>query len=91
MPPSFLLTNGIALAIALSVVGLVFAFILIKKVVGADAGNEKMTEIAGAIQQGAKAYLNRQVMAVSLIAVVVFAAVWWLRFLLRALLFLFLL
>ncbi|MCX6851092.1 MAG: sodium/proton-translocating pyrophosphatase [Verrucomicrobia bacterium] len=79
MPPSFLLTNGIALAIALSVVGLVFAFILIKKVVGADAGNEKMTEIASAIQQGAKAYLNRQVMAVSLIAVVVFAAVWWLR------------
>jgi K(+)-stimulated pyrophosphate-energized sodium pump len=79
MPPSFLLQNGITLAIALSVVGLIFAFILIKKVVGADAGNEKMAAIAGAIQQGAKAYLNRQVMAVSLIAVVVFAAVWWLR------------
>ncbi|WP_395748513.1 sodium-translocating pyrophosphatase [Prosthecobacter sp.] len=79
MPPSFLLQNGITLSIALAIVGLVFAFILIRKVVGADAGNEKMAQIAGAIQQGAKAYLNRQIMAVSLIAVVMLAAVWWLR------------
>jgi K(+)-stimulated pyrophosphate-energized sodium pump len=54
-------------------VGLVFALILIRKVVGADAGNEKMHAIASAIQQGAKAYLNRQIFAVSLIAVVIFA------------------
>ncbi len=79
MSPSFLLTHGIDLAIALSVVGLVFALILIRKVVGSDPGNARMQEIALAIQQGAKAYLNRQIMAVSLIAVVVFAAVWWLR------------
>ena len=79
MPPSFLLHNGIALAIALSIVGLVFALILIRKVVGADAGNEKMAAIANAIQLGAKAYMNKQVMAVSAIAVVIFAAVWYLR------------
>jgi K(+)-stimulated pyrophosphate-energized sodium pump len=79
MPPSFLLTNGIALAIALAIVGLVVALILIRKIVGADAGNEKMHAIASAIQQGAKAYLNRQIMAVSVIAVVIFAAVWYLR------------
>lgn len=79
MPPSFLLDNGIALAIGLAVVGLVFAIILIRKIVSADAGNARMAEIAGAVQQGAKAYLNRQVMAVSSIAVVIFAAVWYLR------------
>ncbi|WP_395740571.1 sodium-translocating pyrophosphatase [Prosthecobacter sp.] len=79
MLASFLLQNGITLSIALAVVGLVFAFILIRQVVGSDAGNEKMAQIAGAIQQGAKAYLNRQIMAVSLIAVVMLAAVWWLR------------
>jgi K(+)-stimulated pyrophosphate-energized sodium pump len=79
MPPSFLLTYGIALSIALAVVGLVFALILIRKIVGADAGNEKMHAIAGAIQQGAKAYLNKQVMAVSVIAVLMFAAIWPLR------------
>ncbi|WP_395746128.1 sodium-translocating pyrophosphatase [Prosthecobacter sp.] len=76
---SFLLTHGIAIAIALSVVGLLFAFILIRKVVGSDPGNEKMAAIAGAIQQGAKAYLNRQIVSVSLIAVVILAAVWYLR------------
>ena len=54
MAPSFLLTNGITLAIALAVVGLVFAFILIRQVVGSDAGNAKMHEIASAIQQGAQ-------------------------------------
>jgi K(+)-stimulated pyrophosphate-energized sodium pump len=79
MPPSFLLQNGITLAIVLAIVGLVFALILIRQVVGADAGNEKMQAIAGAIQQGAKAYLNRQIMAVSLIAVVILGAVWYLR------------
>ena len=79
MPPSFLLNNGIALSIGLAVVGLVFAIILIRKIVGADAGNVRMAEIAGAVQQGAKAYLNRQVMAVSSIAIFIFAAVWYLR------------
>lgn len=79
MPPSFLQANGIALSIALSIVGLVVALILIRKVVSADAGNEKMHAIASAIQAGAKAYLNRQIMAVSVIAVIIFAAVWYLR------------
>jgi K(+)-stimulated pyrophosphate-energized sodium pump len=79
MPSSFLLNNGIALAITLAVVGLVFALILIRKIVGADAGNEKMAAIAGAIQEGAKAYLNKQVMAVSAIALVILAAIWYLR------------
>jgi len=79
MPPSFLQTNGIALSIALAVVGLVFALILIRKIVGADAGNEKMHAIASAIQQGAKAYLNKQIVSVSAIAVLIFAAIWYLR------------
>ncbi len=76
---SFLLSNGITLSIVLAVVGLVFALVLIRKIVSADAGNEKMAAIASAIQLGAKAYMNKQVMAVSAIAVVIFAAVWYLR------------
>ncbi len=53
-------------------IGLVFAFFLILSVIRASAGNERMREIAGAIQEGAKAYLNRQVMTISSIAVVIF-------------------
>ncbi len=52
--------------------GLVFAFFLIFAVIRASPGNERMQEIAGAIQEGAKAYLNRQVITISSIAVVIF-------------------
>ncbi len=55
-----------------AVIGLVFAFILIALVMRASAGNERMRQISGAVQEGAKAYLNRQVITISAIAVVIF-------------------
>ena len=76
---SFLLNNGIVMSIALAFVGLVFAILLIRKILGASAGNEKMHMIAKAIQDGAKAYMDRQMKAVSVIAVLILAAVWWAR------------
>ncbi len=67
------------MSIALAFVGLVFAILLIRKILGASAGNEKMHMIAKAIQDGAKAYMDRQMKAVSVIAVLILAAVWWAR------------
>lgn len=55
-----------------AVIGLVFAFLLIRAVVRAPSGNERMREISNAIQEGAKAYLNRQVITISSIAAVIF-------------------
>ena len=55
-----------------AVIGLVFAFVLIAAVMRAPSGNERMREISGAVQEGAKAYLNRQVITISSIAVVIF-------------------
>src|SRR5205823_5216669 len=51
---------------------LVFAFFLIVAIMRHSAGNEKMREISAAVQEGAKAYLNRQVKTISVIAVVIF-------------------
>ena len=66
------LTSGVSLSIVCAVAGLVFAFFLIFAVIKSSPGNARMQEIAGAIQEGAKAYLNRQVITISAIAVVIF-------------------
>ena len=66
------LTSGVSLSMVCAAAGLVFAFFLIFAVIKSSPGNARMQEIAGAIQEGAKAYLNRQVMTISAIAVVIF-------------------
>ena len=67
-----LLTSGVPLSMVCAVIGLVAAFYLIAVVVRSPAGNERMLEIAGAVQEGAKAYLNRQVITISSIALIIF-------------------
>src|SRR4029434_3249871 len=42
------------------------------QVVLPPAGNERMREISGAVQEGAKAYLHRHVITISSIAVIIF-------------------
>src|SRR5437763_16378284 len=67
-----LLDSGVPLSMLCAVIGLVFAIALIAIVIRASAGNERMREITGAVQEGAKAYLNRQVVTISVIAVIIF-------------------
>ncbi len=68
---SFLENSGLAIAIVCAAIGLGFALLLIKSILASPAGNDKMREIAEAVQEGAKAYLGRQVRAVSFIAVII--------------------
>ncbi|MBI2459755.1 MAG: sodium-translocating pyrophosphatase [Parcubacteria group bacterium] len=51
---------------------IVYGAILIKLVLRRPAGNEKMQFIAKAIQEGAKAYLNRQYKTIAMAATVIF-------------------
>ena len=67
-----ILTSGVPLSMVCAVIGLVAAFVLICVVVRSPAGNQRMREIAGAVQEGAKAYLNRQVSTISAIALIIF-------------------
>src|SRR6516225_3584481 len=67
-----ILTSGVPLSMVCAVIGLSAAFFLIAAVVRSPAGNQRMREIAGAVQEGAKAYLNRQVITISSIAVIIF-------------------
>ena len=54
------------------VVGVVFAIMLAGVVKKAPAGNERMQEIAGAIKEGAIAYLNRQLKSMGIAGVIIF-------------------
>jgi K(+)-stimulated pyrophosphate-energized sodium pump len=67
-----LLSHGIAISLLCAVVGLLFAAWLIKGILAASPGNERMRQIAAAIEEGAKAYLHRQVVTISGIAAVIF-------------------
>jgi K(+)-stimulated pyrophosphate-energized sodium pump len=69
---TFLLRSGVWLALLCSLVGLGFAYYLIRWVISRSPGNERMRQISSAVQEGAKAYLNRQIISVSLIAAVIF-------------------
>jgi len=68
---SFLTSYGIPLSIVLGILGLGYAIVLIKKIMSASPGNDDMKRVAGAIQEGAGAYLRRQVRSVSIIAVAI--------------------
>jgi K(+)-stimulated pyrophosphate-energized sodium pump len=74
-----ILHSGVMLSMICAVVGLLFAFFLIKAVIRLSPGNERMRQIAGAIEEGAKAYLKRQVRTISVIAVVIFVLLWYFR------------
>ena len=67
-----ILNAGVPLSMVCAVIGLAFAYFLILAIMRHSAGNEKMQEISAAVQEGAKAYLNRQVRTISVIAVVIF-------------------
>jgi len=65
-------TYGFHIAIICGALGLGVALYLIKTILASPAGNERMKEIAGAIQEGAKAYLHRQIISISRIAAALF-------------------
>jgi K(+)-stimulated pyrophosphate-energized sodium pump len=67
-----LLAHGIAISLLCAVVGLLSAGWLIKGILSASPGNERMRQIAAAIEEGAKAYLHRQVVTISGIAAIIF-------------------
>ncbi len=63
--------------LACGVLALVYGVWAARWVLSADAGSERMQQIAGAIQEGANAYLNRQYRTIALVGVVIFLIIAW--------------
>ena len=64
------------IALVCGALALIYGIVAGRSVLAAPAGSERMREIAGAIQEGAAAYLNRQYSTIGIVGVVVAIVLW---------------
>ncbi len=64
------------LIIGCGVLAIAYGAWAVQSVMSASQGNERMQEIAKAIQEGANAYLNRQYTTIGIVGAVVFVILW---------------
>jgi K(+)-stimulated pyrophosphate-energized sodium pump len=66
----------VAFALVAAAFGVLYGIVQIASLMKLPTGDEKMREIAAAIQEGASAYLRRQYMTIAAVGVIVTAIVW---------------
>src|SRR5260221_6838108 len=66
---SFLTDYGVVAALVCAGAAVVYGLIVTQRLLAKPAGNDRMREISGAVQEGAQAYLNRQYTVIAAVAV----------------------
>ncbi|MDD5241148.1 MAG: sodium-translocating pyrophosphatase [Sulfuricella sp.] len=75
------MSGGLEFALLCAIAALLYGAVSIKWILGLPTGNDRMREIASAVQEGAQAYLNRQYTTIGIVGaillVVIYAALGW--------------
>jgi len=69
------MSAGLWFTLSCAVLALLYGAITTKWLVSKSTGNDRMREIAAAIQEGAGAYLNRQYTTIGIVGVILFVAI----------------
>jgi K(+)-stimulated pyrophosphate-energized sodium pump len=71
---SFLTNHGVVVALVCAACAVVYGLLTTRSLLALSPGNERMQSISLAVQQGARAYLNRQYATIAVVGVVLFVA-----------------
>ncbi len=71
------MTSAYGLVIACGLLAILYGAFASRSVLKAPAGTDHMREIATAIQEGARAYLNRQYATIAVVGLIVGVLLWW--------------
>ncbi|HVD37969.1 MAG TPA: sodium-translocating pyrophosphatase [Solirubrobacterales bacterium] len=65
----FLTDYGVVVALVCAAAAVAYGLIVTQRLLAKPAGNDRMREISGAVQEGAQAYLSRQYMIIAALAI----------------------
>jgi len=69
------MSGGLVFALLCAIAALLYGAVSIKWILGLPTGNDRMREIAAAVQEGAQAYLNRQYVTIGIVGAILLVAI----------------
>ncbi len=76
---SFLTDHGVVVALVCAATAVVYGLVVTQRLLKKSPGNDRMQEISGAVQEGASAYLRRQYLIITAVAVPLAIVLWILQ------------
>jgi len=66
------LLNPVFISIGIGILGIIFVWILARKILSKDPGNDKMIQISNAVHDGAMAFLFREYKSIAIVVAILF-------------------